>query len=890
MSSGSNAREQSSSRLGDDIKLLGSLLGEVIAEHNGVNVYNCVEKVRVLSKEARAGDMARFSELNTLLAGLSDEEACTVARAFSHFLNLANIAEQVHRVRRRQDYALQRESAPQKGSVEATLTNLLEQGCSKELLLQGLSNLKINLVLTAHPTETLRRTIIIKNNKVARYLMELDNLRLSAPEKIELLLALRTQIKSIWLTDDIIRSKPTPAEEARAGLSIVEQSLLEAVPHYCRSLDRVSQQMLGSTLAVEQIPFKFGSWMGGDRDGNPFVTAEVTREVCLLSRWMAFELYERDLLALFNELSLNIANDELRTQAQGQREPYRVVIKGLLNELHEQRKRDKARAKKLETNPFDESSFTEEKLLTKLRSMYASLKESGAQDIADGLLYNLIKRTLCFGFALAKLDLRQEASRHAAALDEITQSVGLGSYLSWSEEQKIEFLAAELRSKRPLLNSRAEFTADTREVLNTFRVLSEFGQHAFNSYIISMASEASDILAVELLQKEICGSRIVRVVPLFETEADLKNGPLVMQKLFDIDVYRARINDSQEVMVGYSDSAKDAGRLAAAWALYQAQEELVELCKVRKIHLTLFHGRGGSIGRGGGPMYLALLSQPPGSIDGSIRVTEQGEMIQAKFGLAGIALRNLDLYVGGTLSATLNEGCQPKAEWRSVMTSLAQKSSEVYRGVVRGNSNFIEFFGRATPVSELGDLNIGSRPARRKGAPTLETLRAIPWIFAWTQTRLMLPVWLGMGEAITSALNSDKRPTFIEMVKDWPFLSSTFALVEMVLAKADVKISECYEKELLAGNSELLKLGDSLRTSLKTTQLSLLEAIGEEELLAANPVLKRSIRVRNPYVDPINLVQIELMKRLRLRSDSLLLKDGLLLTINGISAGMRITG
>ena len=401
------------------------------------------------------------------------------------------------------------------------------------------------------------------------------------------------------------------------------------------------------------------------------------------------------------------------------------------------------------------------------------------------------------------------------------------------------------------MNSRAEFTADTREVLNTFRVLSEFGQHAFNSYIISMASEASYILAVELLQKEICGSRIVRVVPLFETEADLKNGPLVMQKLFDIDVYRARINDSQEVMVGYSDSAKDAGRLAAAWALYQAQEELVELCKVRKIHLTLFHGRGGSIGRGGGPMYLALLSQPPGSIDGSIRVTEQGEMIQAKFGLAGIALRNLDLYVGGTLSATLNEGCQPKAEWRSVMTSLAQKSSEVYRGVVRGNSNFIEFFGRATPVSELGDLNIGSRPARRKGAPTLETLRAIPWIFAWTQTRLMLPVWLGMGEAITSALNSDKRPTFIEMVKDWPFLSSTFALVEMVLAKADVKISECYEKELLAGNSELLKLGDSLRTSLKTTQLSLLEAIGEEELLAANPVLKRSIRVRNPYVDPI---------------------------------------
>lgn len=889
-SSSSSVREQSSSRLSEDIKLLGALLGEVIAEHNGVDIFNCVERVRQLSKEARSGDMNQFSELNKLLAGLSDEDACTVARAFSHFLNLANIAEQVHRVRRRQDYALQREPIPQKGSVEATFAALLKEGCSKEELFLGLNKLRINLVLTAHPTETLRRTIIIKHNKVARYLMELDNARLSAPERIELMLSLRTQIKSIWLTDDIIRSRPTPLEEARAGLSIVEQTLWDAVPQYCRSLDRVSHQMLGRALDVGQVPFTFGSWMGGDRDGNPYVTAEVTRDVCLLSRWMAFELYERDLHALFNELSLNIANDELRSLTQGQREPYRVVIKELLIEIQEQRKRDKLRAKGQQRSPLEESVFTEEMFLKKLRLMHDSLRESGAQDIADGLLYNLIKRTLCFGFSLAKLDIRQEASRHAAALDEITQAVGLGSYLNWSEDEKIEFFSAELKSRRPLINSKTEFSAETREVLATLAVLAEFGPHAFNSYIISMASEASDILAVELLQNEICGGRIVRVVPLFETESDLKNGPQVMRRLFGLDIYKTRINNSQEIMMGYSDSAKDAGRLAAAWALYQAQEELVALCKEQKIHLTLFHGRGGSIGRGGGPMYLALLSQPPGSIDGSIRVTEQGEMIQAKFGLTGIAQRNLDLYVGGTLSATLSAGCKPKPEWRALMTSLAQKSSEVYRDVVRGHPSFLEFFSLATPVSELGGLNIGSRPARRKGAPTLETLRAIPWIFAWTQTRLMLPVWLGMGDAMRSVLNSEKRDSFIAMVQEWPFLNSTLALVEMVLAKADVKIAECYEKELLADRDELRKLGEELRASLSLTQASVLEAIDEGNLLADNPVLKRSIRVRNPYVDPINLVQIEFMKRIRLRGDSPILKDGLLLTINGISAGMRITG
>jgi phosphoenolpyruvate carboxylase len=523
--------------------------------------------------------------------------------------------------------------------------------------------------------------------------------------------------------------------------------------------------------------------------------------------------------------------------------------------------------------------------------MHRSLCESGAADIASHALYDFIKRFQCFGYVLTRLDIRQEASRHAKAMDEITVHAGLGSYLSWSETERRQFLERELSSDRPLINHRKDLSEDSKAVVDVFRVIAEFGPRSFGAYVISMASQASDVLIVELLQKEICGSRIMRVVPLFETEDDLNRSKDTMQALYELPIYCERIGRKQEVMIGYSDSAKDAGRLAAAWALYKAQESLVTLSEHHDIHLTLFHGRGGTVGRGGGPLYLAILSQPPGSIKGTLRVTEQGEMIQAKFGLPGIAARSIDLYVASVLSASLEPAAPPPEAWRSLMDTLAATSSACYRTTVGNTPGFLDYFERTTPISELGRLNIGSRPARRhQSAADIRSLRAIPWIFSWTQTRFMLPVWLGIGEALESALSGPNRQTLCEMASHWPFFNSTLALVEMVIAKADLNIASCYEEQLASGDPTLAALGQDLRARFEKTKAALIEALGATELLASNPVLKRSILVRNPYVDPINLIQIDLLRRLRAGDASEDLRDALMITINGISAGMRNTG
>jgi phosphoenolpyruvate carboxylase len=516
--------------------------------------------------------------------------------------------------------------------------------------------------------------------------------------------------------------------------------------------------------------------------------------------------------------------------------------------------------------------------------------EIDAGDIANGLLYDVIKRFSCFGFCLAKLDLRQESSRHLAALEEVFFQAGINNYRQMPEDERVALLSKELHSERPLINSRTKFSESTLMVLEVFKVVEEFGRDAFGSYIISMAGSASDVLAVELLQKELCGKKILNVVPLFETENDLLSSPAIMENLFRNSSYLKSIDHKQEIMIGYSDSSKDAGRLAAAWALYKAQEQLVVLCRKYDIDLTLFHGRGGTVGRGGGPTYLAIMSQPPGSVDRTLRVTEQGEMLQAKFGIPEIAIRNIDLYVAGVLSASLKKAPSIPKKWIDVMDQLSKDSSHDYRKIVYENPHFQEYFSLATPVNELGSLNIGSRPSRRSGLSDIRSLRAIPWIFAWTQTRFMLPVWLGVGSAIQDRLISEDREVIIDMAENWPFFQSTLALIEMVLAKADLDIARHYDSNLLPQDGPLKELGSLLRESFQITQSAVLTSIQSKELLASNSVLKRSIRLRNPYVDPLNLIQIELLKRLRTGDNSESLKEALIISINGISAGMRNTG
>jgi len=880
----------STTKLGENVKLLGSILGDTIREVCGEHVFITIEKIRSFAKEGRAGDKAKLESLQQLLAQLNDQTSYHVARGFSHFLGLANIAEQVHRMRRRKHYSVNQSESLQRGSIEETIESLLSQSHHKSEIADCLKNLKVDLVLTAHPTEVMRRTLIRKYNQIANLVLRLDEDLNNPTLRENIVQALRREIKSVWLTDDVIRKKPTPIEEARSGLSVIEQSLWKVIPDYCRHLDRAMQLRLGESLPLTQSPIVFSSWMGGDRDGNPYVTAEVTRDVCYLSRWMAFELYERDLKILADDLSIIVANVTLREHTKGHREPYRAVIKEILNGIRGLRRRDAKRQKREFDTDQQFSVITESQFLDKLVMMHISLVESNAQDIADGLLYDLIKRLACFGFSLVKLDIRGESSRHSHALDEITQKAGLGSYLSWDEDKRQEFLVKELNSSRPMISRHWELSETTKNVIDVFDVITEFGPESLGAYIISMASHPSDVLAVEFLQKEICGKRICRVVPLFETEYDLMQSATTIKTLLSMDTYVHRIQGHQEVMIGYSDSSKDAGRLAAAWQLYKSQENLVELCKEHNIHLSLFHGRGGTVGRGGGPTYLAILSQPPGSVNKSLRVTEQGEMIQAKFGIPGIALRNLDLYVAGTLSASLSPPLPPKPEWRRLMDQMAHLSSKEYRSVVQGSEDFYRYFEQVTPLDMLAKLNIGSRPTRRAGNSDLSSLRAIPWIFAWTQTRFMLPAWLGVGSALSTALQSSDRKILLEMASDWPFFSSTLALIEMVLAKADVQISECYDQNLIDSNQQLKKIGEILRDNFSNTKFALMESLSIEELLEGNPVLARSIKVRNPYVDPINLVQVSLLKRLRAGESSDLLKDAILVTISGISAGMRNTG
>jgi phosphoenolpyruvate carboxylase len=604
-------------------------------------------------------------------------------------------------------------------------------------------------------------------------------------------------------------------------------------------------------------------------------------------RWQAASLYLHEFDELRFELSMTDASDEVRERVGDAYEPYRALLRDVRDRLVATLRNVEAQ---LDGKPVDSAPVieTEQELVEPLRLCHRSLTAMGDGLIADGRLRDLLRRVAAFGTTLVRLDIRQHASRHTDTLTTITRELGLGAYESWPEADRQAFLIRELSSRRPLIPPDLQASAEVREVLATFRTMTTLPSHALGAYVISMATRPSDVLAVELLQKEAGVSHPLRVVPLFETIEDLRNAGSVLRDLLAVPWYREHCHGRQEVMIGYSDSAKDGGRLAANWELYTAQEDLVAACRERGVELTLFHGRGGSVGRGGGPTYLAIQSQPPGSVTGRLRVTEQGEMIQAKFGLPGLARRTLDSYTSATLDASLTPPAAPRPEWRTRMGELADTSRRVYRECVYHDPRFVPYFRAATPEVELEDLTIASRPARRRADGGVETLRAIPWVFAWTQTRLLLPSWLGVGEALSDAIDRGEIEHLRRMYREWPFFRSTLDLIEMVLAKADGRIAAHYDQALAA--PELQQLGTDLRDRLRKTTASVLAVTGRERLLADNPVLQRSIDVRNPYVDPINLVQVELLRRLRRASDDDRLRHAFLITVNGIAAGMRNTG
>ncbi|AMO78208.1 phosphoenolpyruvate carboxylase [Pseudomonas citronellolis] len=872
-------------RLREDVHLLGELLGQTIRNQYGQAFLDKVELIRQGAKAARRGSAEGARQLAAALDGLGEDELLPVARAFNQFLNLANIAEQYHRIRRRGP----KEPQPFEQRVLGELLGRLRKaGVEPAELARQVAQLDIELVLTAHPTEVARRTLIQKYDAMAAQLAAKDHTDLLPEEREQVDTRLRRLVAEAWHTDEIRRTRPTPVDEAKWGFAVIEHSLWHAVPDFLRHVDETLQSCTGQRLPLEAAPIRFASWMGGDRDGNPNVTAAITREVLLLARWMAADLYLRDVDSLAADLSMQQASEELLAETGEVAEPYRALLKQLRERLRATRAWAERALSEDEVAPEAVLQDNRE-LLAPLELCHRSLHACGMGVIADGALLDSLRRAATFGLFLTRLDIRQDSGRHAAALSEITEYLGLGRYQDWDEAVRQEFLLEELGNHRPLLPADYQASADTAEVLATCRVAAAAPAASLGSYVISMAGQPSDVLAVQLLLKECGLRRPLRVVPLFETLDDLDNAGPCIDRLLGLDAYREALAGPQEVMIGYSDSAKDAGTLAAAWAQYRAQEALVDICRAHGVELLLFHGRGGTVGRGGGPAHAAILSQPPGSVAGRFRTTEQGEMIRFKFGLPGIARQNLDLYLAAVLEATLLPPPAPEPAWREEMQRLAADSLAAYRQVVRETPQFVDYFREATPEQELGRLPLGSRPAKRRQGG-IESLRAIPWIFAWTQTRLMLPAWLGWETALFNAIDRGEGSLLQRMREQWPFFRARIDMLEMVLAKADGEIAQLYDERLV--QSELRPLGVHLRDLLSQALRVVLGLTGQQRLLAQATETRESIAVRNIYLDPLHLLQAELLARSRRCEGDACggLEQALLVTVAGIAAGLRNTG
>ena len=862
------------SALRQNVRLLGDTLGDVIRSTVGEDLYETIESIRQASKSAT--DVEQTTALFNALRKLDSEQLLLISRGFAQFLNLANIADQ--------HFTTTKSVSGHFGAYDRISSTIeeLSQSVSKEALAEAIANLHIDLVLTAHPTEITRRTLIHKHGEIHDCLNEVES-GLASEERIQSRLA--DLIAQIWHTEEFLEQRPTPIDEARWSFAVIENSLWDAVPEFLRDLDAIAEKFELDLPPRTKPVVRLSSWIGGDRDGNPNVTAKVTRRAMIISRWQAADLISRDLEAIYEELSITRATAELRELVGDVREPYRAILKPLRDTVRKQR--DELGAYIQDgTHPLPPVLFTKD-VITPLQQCRASLAEVGLSAIAEGKLLDLIRRLESFGAHLVTLDVRQESTRHSDVIGEITTALGLGNYSEWSETDKQDFLKAEITNPRPLLPLNFTASEPCQEVLDTFRVIAETPREALGCYVISMASEPSDVLAVQLLLKATGGPLDLPVSPLFETLDDLDGAPSTLDALLSDAAFRERTGHSMVVMIGYSDSAKDAGMLSAGWAQYRAQEALLNVCQSHGVSLQLFHGRGGTIGRGGAPAHQALLSQPPGSLEQGLRVTEQGEMIRVKLGLKPLAINTLGQYTSAILRGNLTPPPVPKPEWRELMNELAEQACTDYRSWVRGNPNFVEYFRQATPEPELASLPLGSRPARRRTGGGIETLRAIPWIFAWSQSRLVLPAWLGAGSALAAAVKSGQLDRLREMRDQWPFFASRLSMLDMVYAKSDLVINSLYDETLVQEN--LKTLGSDLRQQLSRDIQSLMGILDVDTLMASDPWGLESIGLRNVYTAPLNLVQIELLRRVR-ESESESVQRALMVSIAGVAAGMRNTG
>ncbi len=876
--------------LRQNIRLLGDLLGSVLEAQLGAEGLAQIEQVRQAAKQIKQERGEGLAALEQHIHSLSDEQLAKIAHAFSLFLNGVNLSEQHHRVRRMRWH--EREThRPQRGSLEAFFTEYMQKAGSKERLQVLIQRLEIDLVLTAHPTEVMRRTLMKKYDHLVTILEGLDNPLLTQKQRKGYQVDLFRELTAIWHTPEVRDHKPSPLDEAQWGFFLVESSLWEALPCYMREFSELSERHLGYPLPLDASPVRFSSWMGGDRDGNPLVTAEVTAKTCLMARWVAADLYLNDLQRLRAELSMDHCSAPIRVQVGPAEAPYRAFLKPLKTRLQETKLWIEGQLTECSGGslPVPASVLSDQaQLLEPLLACYRSLQEIGAGCVAEGHLLDMIRRVHCFGLTLFKLDIRQEASVHALYWDQLTQGWGLGSYLQWSEAQRWTFLHGFCQENRREVYPPPEWGAHPG--MDVFPLMATFLGEGLGAYVISMANRPSDVLAVVALQALAGIKKPLRVVPLFETQAALGGAPQMMQFLWSDPWYRRYTARRQEVMIGYSDSAKEMGILAAAWAQYQTQEALLSLAKEQDFELTLFHGRGGTVGRGGGPAHGAVLSQPPGSVAGRLRVTQQGEVIRNRFGLVSLARRTLALYTTATLKATLEPPVEPKPAWRRCLDQMAQRSEDAYRNLLE-NQDFMTWFARVTPLKELAQMTIGSRPARRpaesEAVPSLKSLRAIPWTFAWTQNRWILPAWFGVGQALQEVITQGSLGILQEMNKDWPFFSSFISLLEMSLAKVDKEVALHYAQRL---EGEGACFSRQIVEAFSQTLEAMKECLGSTHLLSDQPLLQRAIQLRNPYILPLHVLQMELLSRLRRNPEQRTLQEAFFITVVGISAGMRNTG
>jgi phosphoenolpyruvate carboxylase len=894
-----------------DEQLLTGVLREVIVASDGPVAIELLDRALALARAMRAGDGEAADALAELVAGLDLPTAAILVRSLTRWFQLVNLAEdneRVRRLRRREDGS----SAPREGSVREAIGELAVRGVGPAELQRLLDRAELRLVMTAHPTEARRRTTIDKLARVFGILRELDEV--TRPDPAGARRRLLATVQELWATDELRATSPTVQDEVRGGLLHFATTLATTVPQIYRDLEEaLAETHPGERFTVP--PFLcFGSWMGGDRDGNPFVTPAATEAALDLMREQCLRFLEERLSLLAGRLSLSElvsgpapllepllrAGEQLFPGLAGQlaelnpREPYRRALTFMRERIRATR-RDEA-------GGYGESA----ELRADLGLIERSLLENAGEFTAAGDLRDVIRQVEVFRFHFARLDVREHARVHTRALTEIYSELGIhDSYDALEQEDRIALLAAQISDHRPLIPADiAEFSEPTREAIETFRRLRACldGRHrgAIERYIISGADGPADVLEVLLLMKEASlarptgeGARL-RIVPLLETGASLAAGAATIERLLGVPEYRAALlatGGEQEVMIGYSDSNKDVGYLASGWAAYRAQTEIARVLERHDTSWVFFHGRGGAIGRGGGPTNSAILALPPGTVNARLHMTEQGEVLTAKYGVPQIAHRELELAVNATLLTGARPGSDRQADFDGVMQEMAEISAGLYRSVVHDDPDFARFFAVATPLEEVSRLRLGSRPARRRAAGGIDQLRAIPWVFAWTQSRLVLPAWLGLGTALRHARENHGLELLREMVSEWPFFAALLANAEMALAKADLGIAARYAL-LWDEEEQRERIWAVLSGELGLAMAEIMLVRSGGRLLDSEPVLQASIDRRNPLVDPLSFVQIELLSRRRAEDSEEDEELGRvsLLTINGIASGLRNTG